>query len=278
MQNLIENLQKLGLSKRESEIYLALLKRKEFTAFEIGKITSVSRNKSYEILQNLIKKGLCTEKYKNRVKVYSGIEPEIALQNIIAIYEEELNEKKKLKEIFKNQLTELYNSDVHKPDSLDYIEILTDLSQIRNRWIELQSNAGLEILGFNKPPFAVSLESNVNYQEETAKKKVKEKGIYEFSGVTSGGTLKDFISVVEMYQNIGEEVRVIKSLPMKMMIIDEKITMLALNDPISMRPSITTIIIDHSDYARTQKKVFENYWSDSMTITEFRNSMIDQFH
>jgi hypothetical protein len=81
-----------------------------------------------------------------------------------------------------------------------------------------------------------------------------------------------------MYQNIGEEVRVIKSLPMKMMIIDEKITMLALNDPISMRPSITTIIIDHSDYARTQKKVFENYWSDSMTITEFRNSMIDQFH
>jgi sugar-specific transcriptional regulator TrmB len=50
MKLLIDKLQKLGLSKRESEIYLALRKRKEFTAPEIGKITSVSRNKSYEIL------------------------------------------------------------------------------------------------------------------------------------------------------------------------------------------------------------------------------------
>ncbi len=70
MNDLIEKLQKLGLSKRESEIYIALLKKKEFTAPEIGKITSVSRNKSYEILQSLVKKNLCTEKYKNGTKVF----------------------------------------------------------------------------------------------------------------------------------------------------------------------------------------------------------------
>lgn len=272
MDKMIENLQKLGLSGRESEIYLALLKRKEFTAFEIGKITSVSRNKSYEILQSLIKKGLCTEKYMNRVKVYRGIEPEIALENIISIYEDDLNEKKRLKENFKHRLTELYKSGGQKEDSLDYIEILTDLSHIRKRWLDLQSNAEFEILGFNKPPYAVTLEQNVSHQEAAAKRKINEKGIYEFNGDPSRGELKDFISVVEMYLNIGEEVRIINALPMKMMIIDEKITMLALKDPVSMKPSITTIIINHSDYARTQKKVFENFWADSITVDEFKKS------
>jgi len=273
MNHLIDKLQKLGLSKRESEIYLALLKRKEFTAPEIGKMTSVSRNKSYEMLQSLVKKRLCTEKYKNGVKIFSSIKPEIALQNIISTYEEELDEKKKLKEEFKEELTELYAANENISDSLDYIEILTDLGQIRNRWLELQEGAKLEILGFNKPPFAVSLANNVSHQEKVSKKKVMEKGIYEFSEVSSNSSLKDFLAVTEMYVNIGEDVKVIDVLPMKIMIIDEKITMLALNDPVSMKPSITTIIINHPDYAKTQKKVFESYWNDSLTLTEFKSKM-----
>lgn len=273
MNLLIDKLQKLGLSKRESEIYLALLKRKEFTAPEIGKITSVSRNKSYEILQSLVKKRVCTEKYKNAVKVFSSIKPEIALQNIISAYEEELDEKKRLKEEFKEELTDLYAANENISDSLDYIEILTDLGQIRNRWLELQEDAKSEILGFNKPPFAVSLTHNISHQEKVSKKKVKEKGIYEFSEVSSESSLKDFLAVTKMYVNIGEDVKVIEKLPMKIMIIDEKITMLALNDPVSMKPSITTIIINHPDYAKAQKKVFESYWNDSLTLSEFKKNM-----
>ncbi len=175
MDDLIERMQKLGLSKRESEIYLALLKRKEFTAPEIGKITSVSRNKSYEILQSLVKKNLCNEKYKNGVKVFSSVRPDIALQNIISIYEQDLNEKKKMAERFKEELIELHSASEDTSDSIDYIEILTDLGQIKNRWINLQENAATEILGFNKPPFAVGLEQNVSHQEKASKKKVQRK-------------------------------------------------------------------------------------------------------
>ena len=164
MDNLIEKMQKLGLSKRESEIYLALLKRKEFTAPEIGKVTSVSRNKSYEILQSLVKKNLCTEKYKNGVKVFSSVKPDIALQNIIATYEEDLNEKKKLTEKFREELIELHNTGEDSSGMIDYIEILTDLGQIKKRWMELQEGATKEILGFNKAPYAVSLEQNVAQQ------------------------------------------------------------------------------------------------------------------
>jgi sugar-specific transcriptional regulator TrmB len=275
MTDLIEKLQKLGLSKRESEIYIALLTKKEFTAPEIGKITSVSRNKSYEVLQSLVKKNLCTEKFKNGTKVFSGIKPDIALQNIVSVYENELKEKKDLAAQYREELMELHAANEEISDPLDYIEILTDLGQIRNRWIELQENAESEILGFNKPPFAVSLEQNVANQEKTVERKIKEKGIYEYSEVTSEPSLKHFTEVVEMYSNIGEEVKVIKSLPMKMIIIDERVTMLALNDPVSMKPSITTIIVEHPDYSKTQKIIFESYWSASLTLDEFKSKSKD---
>ncbi len=271
MNDLVEKLQKLGLSRRESELYIALLTKKEFTAAEIGKITTVSRNKSYEVLQSLVKKNLCTETYKNGTKVFSGIKPDIALQNIISVYENDLDDKKILASKFREELLQLHAANEMVSDSLDYIEILTDLGQIRKRWIELQDNAKVEILGFNKPPFAVSLEQNISNQEKTRERKILERGIYEHSEVVSETSLDYFIKVVEMYNNIGEQVRVIHSLPMKMIIIDEKITMLALNDPVSMKPTITTIIIDHPNYAKAQKIIFESYWSQSLTINEFKN-------
>lgn len=273
MNDLIEKLQKLGLSKRESEIYIALLKKKEFTAPEIGKVTSVSRNKSYEILQSLVKKNLCTEKYKNGTKFFSSVEPNIALQNILSSYEEEFNEKQKLAANYRDELMQLYSANEESSDSLDYVEVLTDLGQIRSRWIELQKNTKHEILGFNKPPFAVSLEQNVSYQKNTTKRKIKEKGIYEFSETPSKEAVKHFISVVQMYLNIGEDVRINESLPMKLMIIDEKITMLALNDPVSLEPSFTTILIEHPNYAKAQKIIFDTFWANSITLEKFKVKM-----
>ena len=270
MTDLIEKLQRIGLSKREAEIYITLLSKKDFSAPEIGKITSVSRNKSYEVLQSLVKKKLVSETLRNGTKAFSAIQPDIALQNIISVYEDELNEKRDLSVSFSDELMQLHAANEQVSNPLDYIEILTDLGQIRKRWMDLQANAALEILGFNKPPFAVSLEQNVGNQQKTMEKKIRERGIYESSDIASEASLKHFIEAIEAYESIGEEVRVAPSLPMKIIIIDERITMLALNDPVSMKPSITTIIVEHPDYARAQKLIFEYYWNLSCTIREFK--------
>ena len=161
MNGLIDKLQKLGLSKRESEVYIALLTKKEFTAPEIGKITSVSRNKSYEVLQSLVKKNLCTETYKNGTKVFSGIKPDIALQNIITSFENELNEKKELTDQFREELMKIHSAKQQGSGSLDYIEVFTDIGQVRDRWESIERNTQKELLVFTKPPYSVSLEAQI---------------------------------------------------------------------------------------------------------------------
>jgi len=271
MKELQEKLQELGLTGREAEVYLALFQKKELSAPEISKITTITRTKSYEILQNLIKKRVCNEKYKNGTKVFSSVEPTIAIQNLLLTYEEELNRKKKLAEQFREHLVELHKIKEKNNDPIDYIEVLTDIGLIRTRWINIQKNTKKELLGFTKPPYAVIPENNIKTAREVLRKKIVIKSIYEYKHLASFEEKKNFIEVIESYQKLGEEAKIMYELPMKLVICDEKITMLALTDRISMEPSITTIIIDHPNYAKAQKEVFEVYWSKAISLEDFKN-------
>jgi len=277
----------IGLTKREAEIYIALLQKKEFSAPELTKITTITRTKIYEILQNLVHKGICVENIKNGNKIYRAIAPKIALQNIITNYEQTIEQKKinfeqkqkvaielkkKAAEAVEKELIILHNYNLNNIAPLDYIEVLTDLSHIRNRWEELQGAAKFEMLVFNKTPYSVSPEENIKDETSIIKKGITYKGIYEYCDIKGDIDWGQFIRMLSAYKAAGEKFKLIEKLPMKLAIIDEKITMLALNDPISMRPSITTMIINHPGFSLAQKKVFEAYWNDGVQMEDLKRS------
>ena len=280
--NLLNKLQESGLTKREAHIYLALLQKKEFAASELASIIPVGRTKVYEIIPNLIAKGLCTEIQKDGKKMYCAVEPKSALQSLLSFFRQKVEEEitKKEEEIIKkqemfnnleNDLGEIYTNNLDKSASLDYIEVLKDRNQIKSRWIEIQKNTRKEMLGFNKPPYSMPYSENMKHQQKLMKKKsIISKGIYEYKDLFKGEIPSDFFPVFEYYESLGEECKVIEKLPMKLMIMDEKITMLALNDPVSMQPSITTMIIRHPSFALAQKEVFESYWLKAVPFKKFK--------
>jgi len=267
---LIETLEEFGLSKREAEVYIGLLQKKEFTAPELTKITTITRTKIYEHLQNLVRKGLCNENVKNGQKFYRAVRPKIVLRDLISNYEAELERKKKTSGFLEKELSSLHELGLNKIESLDYIEVLNDPAQIRERWFSIEKSIKKEILIFTKPPYSVSLEENINEGSKVLKKKrIVTKSIYEYSGLDRDG-INELLHVVETYQELGEEARIIEKLPMKLAVCDEAITMLALNDRISLTPSITTIIIDHPAFAAAMKSTFESYWTAAMNIKDFK--------
>ena len=69
-------LQEAGLTKGESKVYLALVLLGESSVTPIAREAKVSLSKIYEILENLIKKGLVSSIVKNNVKHFSAAEPE----------------------------------------------------------------------------------------------------------------------------------------------------------------------------------------------------------
>ncbi len=273
MNSLIEKLQKLGLSKRESEVYIALLTKEEFTAPEIGKVTSVSRNKSYEVLQSLVKKNLCTETYKNGSKVFRGIKPDIALKNIISVYEDELKEKKELSSQFREELMKIHSEKRQGSGSLDYIEVFTDIGQVRERWESIERNTKTELLVFTKPPYSVSLEDTLEMAEEVKENKISIRSIYEFSTLKSLDEAKNLLKMIDIYKKMGEDAKIIEDLPMKLAISDVETTIFVLNDMVSMQGGMTTMIVEHPGFAIALKKVFESYWKEALPISLFRKNI-----
>jgi sugar-specific transcriptional regulator TrmB len=277
----INKLQQIGLTKRESEIYLALLQKKQFTATELEKLTTITRTKIYEILQNMIRKGVCTESVKNGQKIYKGIEPQIAFQNLINNYKIEIEQKKETEIIQKEQaakslqkeLTELHRTGVNKNEPLDYVETLTNINQIWERWLKIQKDTKKELLMFAKAPYASSFEDNLKDERAIIKKGVDFKCIYEYGCFNSENETGEFLLNLEEYVKIGENVRLVRELPMKLAISDETVTMLGLNDRLSLKPSITTLIVDHPSFSNSLKTVFENYWSNSISFKEFKGNV-----
>ena len=69
-------LREAGLSKGESKVYLALVEIGESTVGPIARKADVSLSKIYEILDNLIRKGLVSSVTKNNVKYFLPADPE----------------------------------------------------------------------------------------------------------------------------------------------------------------------------------------------------------
>jgi len=89
-----EALQKLGLTKGESAVYLALLELGESTAGVIAKKAGVSSSKVYEILERLMAKGLAGRVSKSGRMLFSASDPK-ALERMVAEKKKELDEQEK---------------------------------------------------------------------------------------------------------------------------------------------------------------------------------------
>lgn len=69
-------LQQAGLTNGETKVYIALLKIGESTVGPISEAANVSLSKIYEILHNLVRKGLVGHIIKNNTKHFSATDPE----------------------------------------------------------------------------------------------------------------------------------------------------------------------------------------------------------
>ncbi|MDP8227210.1 MAG: helix-turn-helix domain-containing protein [Candidatus Celaenobacter polaris] len=251
-----------GLSLREAKVYTTPFRKKDFTASELQQLVDIPRTKVYEVLHQLISKGMCTEKKIGRNKKYEATNPVSVFDKLfkdLAVKENIANNVLKI-------LTSIYKQRDERDNPLDYIEVLKDKKRIHKREMSLQSEAKREILAFTKAPYTTPFSEDMNEEINLLKRKVNIRSIYEYKDVIK----EELVKIISFWVSAGERAHIVEELPMKMVIFDEKITMFALNDPISLKPSITTMIINHPSFAKALRYVFESIWEKSMPFEEFK--------
>ena len=278
---ILKDFDKFGLNSYEAKSYMSLLERNRLTAVEVARLAGIPRAKVYETLETLTSRGFC-HTIPGKVKKYSAVNPS-AMKDIFVQMEREKLESKleKLRDEIKEKEAELdtkiksadglvkklapmFERSRSEHDPLEYIEIIREPLQLQNRICQLIDSAEQEVLVFSKPPSLASREKileQIELEQESMKKGVISKCIYEIPQTLE--QKKWLLEYIGIAARAGEQAKVIKEIPIKMMIFDERVVVFTLEDPVFHKPSTTTQIIEHRSLAKSLKILFETIWNQA---------------
>lgn len=271
---LIERLKTLGFKEYESKVLIVLLSGNPMSASEIAKEAKIIRNSIYDILKSFVEKGYCNEIETNTILNYQVIDPAIILDKIVGEQKKNFSKKiENLNETF-GELRSIYKSESTAADVADRnIQLIRGFNKHRvARYMELVRNSKKEILGMYSPRRVV-----VEELSEDAKSFVSSGGVIR-SIYQLGENREDNLELVkacELFEKGGEQVRLAEFKLPNITIFDKETVFLNLSADKSVpKHKQADLIIQNGDHASHMKDLFDHYWSNSLTIAEFRKKNI----
>ena len=247
-------LQNLGLNGYEASAYVALTRRGRATGAEVARLAGLPRQRIYDVLDGLVGRGLATME-PGRPAHYMAVDPDTAISMLVAAHQAALTELEQDAARAIALLTPAYRKGRSETDPLNYIEVLREPAAIAKRFGELQAGAQKELLIFTKPPYAVEPAENVEglqlLSRGVAARSVYERSVYDDPAV---------VSAVGRFVEAGEQARVVDTLPLKLVIIDERVALFQMEGPVAGAKDLTIMIVEHPGFAALLKLAFERAW------------------
>jgi sugar-specific transcriptional regulator TrmB len=267
----------VGLTEREAKVYITLLSGKMFTVLELQEAVNIPRTKIYEVLNKLVSRNICTEKKLGRNKLYEAVEPKVALERVVASYRKDLERKEELITEISEVFTPIFKNSKSIVNPLEFIDIMKEKVQIHKRYTACLRSTKREMLTFNKGPYACDTTDRLEEQEDEEFKLLKRGGsckdIYELS------ELKDvdwLLSSVKKSLKFGQQARVVKKLPIKMLVFDQDKVMFALEQPVPDSNELTMIYIEHKQLAEACSILFYHLWDQGIDINEVGKDSLEK--
>ena len=258
---LAERLARLGLPSYEARAYLALTRRDTSTGAQVARLAGVPRQRIYDVLASLVEKGLASAR-PGRVVKYAATAPEQAMDALVARQRRQLATAEEDASALIEELTPAFEAGREQTNPLEYIEVLRDRRAINERFAELQAAVKREILVFTKPPYATSVEENVEGLDVARDHDAY--SVYELSALDD----PSFVEGVRGFVEAGEQARFVPELPLKLVIIDEHVVMVGLEDPVAGSAELTMLVVEHAALARLLRIAFMAVWKDGVTFEQ----------
>jgi sugar-specific transcriptional regulator TrmB len=244
----------LGLTGYEASAYVALTRRERATGAEVARLAGLPRQRIYDVLDGLVARGIATVE-PGRPARYAALAPDAAVAALVAARRAEVERLEHEAALAVALLTPAYRDGRSTDDPLTYIEVLREPGAIAKRFAELEASATKEIFVFTKPPYAVEPAANRAGLELLARgveaRSVYERSVYDDAAVVDA--VREFVAA-------GEQARVVDELPLKLVVIDERVALLSLEDPVAGTTNLTIMIVEHAALARLLKLAFEQVW------------------
>jgi sugar-specific transcriptional regulator TrmB len=264
---LLQSLIDIGLSEREAKTYLALLSKGSATASELQKISGIPRSKIYEVIDGLLRNGYCTEKRSGRNRTYEIIDPDVTLKDSYVKLHQRLEESYK----FRDQLFDIYEESENGKEPLEYFESIHGNDSIHHRYCQLVHNTQSELLGFGRRPYACDTSEKSKEQDKESIGVIERGGIvrwvFEIELPEDEWVLKDLKNL----KKEGQEIRIARKLPLKMMIFDREKILMAEEEPLFSGGELAMSVMKQRTIVNAFYALFEFFWMNSVDIDLWGN-------
>lgn len=252
-------LKALGLSPSEENLYTVLIHSPRSTVAELAAYGSVSSQQATRDLHRLVQEGLAN-RLPGRQARYIAVAPDIAIEPLLARREDELRQAR----LRSSDLMTAFQEASRQDHPAELVEIITGEGNIRSRTDQLPAAAREQIRGFDRPPYVMSPDDDVQQEASRIREGVSYRIVYSAQAVMWPGRLEGDIREACA---AGEQARVRPELPTKLWIVDDKMAMI----PVKTRQHAiaTSFIVRQCDLLDSLIALFEAEWDRALPLPAF---------
>lgn len=263
---LLQDLLEVGLSEREARIYLVLLERRGASQTDLAKLSGVRQNRMPEVINSLLRMGLCKERRVGRRRFFEVNLPSQSLGPTLRDLESRLQRGRQLAD----KLDTIYRSLDDPREPLEYIETVHGNDNVYQHFIGILRKTNKEFLSFARPPFAGRPLGKVQEQLDELQKLTQRGGtarwVYELSAMD---WTDDAPNPAQLIHDRGYDVRVAAHLPLKMFVFDREIVLLAKESDIVTSGELTMSSIRQGAIAEAFAVLFDFFYQQATNYAEW---------
>lgn len=235
-------LEGLGIRKLEEQVYRWLLIHGASSAEDIAGSTALGESQALSVLASLENLGLATHT-PDRPRRFLPASPDIALEAMCIKRERELQDVRRgIGEL--QTLMAASNSN----DEEQVVELVTNREMERQILEKMHGSAQFEVIVLARPPIRITRvdlprEKDRKYEIDNERRGVSYRSIVDHEIFDIEGAMR----VVQADIENGQDVRISKGLPLKMVMIDRRIALIPLNLQEKAGPSLlvrTSALVD----------------------------------
>lgn len=254
----------LGLAPQEGLVLVSLLCLGSANTLELSRLSGVPRGSIYQNLQALEARGVADPVPGEGPATWTTPGRAEVLLRLDEAEQERLAEHRTRAEELGRLLDEVVPDAAAPP--LPFVQFLRGALRVRRVYEEVVAGAQAEVMVFSRPPYSLPLPVLHKVVVETTGRGVRLRALYPRE-------LWDTFDAAEIerltgaYRRAGMEAAVADQVPMKLVVADRRIALLAMDGPAGPGSDYPTfLLIDDPGFAEVQAEAFEKYWATATPV------------
>ncbi|MFD4603546.1 LuxR family transcriptional regulator [Streptomyces sp. NPDC058464] len=244
----------MGVSAFDEVVYQSILHQPDAGAAGWALLTRATPAQLREACNRLLALGLLQP--PDSMGGLRAVDPRVAIRALIRRRETE----SELLAATAEEMATAYEAGLLREEPSRLIEVASGEGAIAARLEEMYARAEHEVCLFDTPPYLAPPAPQADLQADLLKRGIVSRGLYAASDLEDPNALSRAWRMVEL----GEQARVLPSVPLKLLVVDGRRAMLPLTS--SAAGGYCAVVVWHSAVTEALQKLFELAWQQATPL------------